>query len=95
MVQRGVCVGPLPPAKPLRTYIPGSGSERCFPFAATDCSRGTDQLYTIPGKPCTTPGYIFALVTSIHSAKLARHVYLLYRYNVASYTAILAKSLLI
>ncbi|XP_035432087.1 coiled-coil domain-containing protein AGAP005037 isoform X10 [Spodoptera frugiperda] len=41
--------GPTAPAKPLRTYIPGSGSERCFPFAATDCTRGPEQLYMIPG----------------------------------------------
>ncbi|XP_028172132.1 coiled-coil domain-containing protein AGAP005037 isoform X1 [Ostrinia furnacalis] len=40
--------GPPAPAKPLRSYIPGSGSERCFPFAA-ECPRGPDQLYTIPG----------------------------------------------
>ncbi|KAJ0183665.1 hypothetical protein K1T71_000088 [Dendrolimus kikuchii] len=48
--------GPPPPAKPLRTYIPGSGSERCFPFAAADCSRGPDQLYTIPGH--SSEGYM-------------------------------------
>ncbi|XP_045542010.1 coiled-coil domain-containing protein AGAP005037 isoform X1 [Papilio machaon] len=34
------------PTKPLR-YAPGTGSERCFPFA--DCPRVTEQLYTITG----------------------------------------------
>nr|XP_037866707.1 coiled-coil domain-containing protein AGAP005037 isoform X4 [Bombyx mori] len=37
------------PAKPLRAYVPGGGSERCFPFTAPDCARAAEQLYTIPG----------------------------------------------
>ncbi|CAG9558168.1 unnamed protein product [Danaus chrysippus] len=40
--------GPTAPSKPVRSYIPGSGSERCFPFASAECPRGTDQLYSIP-----------------------------------------------
>ncbi|CAH2103293.1 unnamed protein product [Euphydryas editha] len=39
---------PSAPSKPVRSYVPGSGSERCFPFAAAECPRGTDQLYSIP-----------------------------------------------
>ncbi|XP_052746755.1 coiled-coil domain-containing protein AGAP005037 isoform X3 [Bicyclus anynana] len=33
--------GSLAPSKPVRSYLPGSGSERCFPsiFAAADCPR--------------------------------------------------------
>ncbi|XP_041986734.1 coiled-coil domain-containing protein AGAP005037 isoform X3 [Aricia agestis] len=30
---------PGAPSKPVRSYIPGSGSERCFPFAAAECPR--------------------------------------------------------
>ncbi|XP_046977038.1 coiled-coil domain-containing protein AGAP005037 isoform X4 [Vanessa cardui] len=39
---------PSAPPKPVRSYVPGGGSERCFPFAGADCPRGTDQLYSIP-----------------------------------------------
>lgn len=49
--KRDICVGPSAPSKPVRSYVPGSGSERCFPFAAAECPRGTDQLYSIPGNP--------------------------------------------
>ncbi|XP_047523861.1 coiled-coil domain-containing protein AGAP005037 isoform X5 [Pieris napi] len=46
---RGKTIPPAgPPVKPVRSYVPGTGSERCFPFSASDCPRGTDQLYTIP-----------------------------------------------
>ncbi|CAK1588080.1 unnamed protein product [Parnassius mnemosyne] len=37
------------PTKPLRSYLPGTGSERCFPFAAADCPRMTEQLYSVTG----------------------------------------------
>ncbi|XP_068621324.1 coiled-coil domain-containing protein AGAP005037 isoform X4 [Battus philenor] len=37
------------PTKPLRSYVPGTGSERCFPFAAADCPRMTEQLYSVTG----------------------------------------------
>ncbi|CAK1554732.1 unnamed protein product [Leptosia nina] len=47
---------PGPPAKPVRSYVPGTGSERCFPFSAGDCPRGTDQLYTIPAH--SSEGYM-------------------------------------
>ncbi|XP_038216291.1 coiled-coil domain-containing protein AGAP005037 isoform X3 [Zerene cesonia] len=45
-----------PPVKPVRSYVPGTGSERCFPFSAGDCPRGTDQLYTIPAH--SSEGYM-------------------------------------
>lgn len=47
--ETGVCVGSSAPVKPLRAYIPSGGSERCFPFAAIECPRAPEQLYTIPG----------------------------------------------
>ncbi|XP_022123972.2 coiled-coil domain-containing protein AGAP005037 isoform X8 [Pieris rapae] len=47
---------PGPPVKPVRSYVPGTGSERCFPFSASDCPRGTDQLYTIPAH--SSEGYM-------------------------------------
>ncbi|XP_053624738.1 coiled-coil domain-containing protein CG32809 isoform X5 [Plodia interpunctella] len=37
------------PAKPYRSYLPGSGSERCFPYGAAEYSRGPERLYTNPG----------------------------------------------
>ncbi|CAG4984318.1 unnamed protein product [Parnassius apollo] len=43
------CMHPSVPTKLLRSYIPGTGSERCFPFAGVNCPRMTEQLYTVTG----------------------------------------------
>lgn len=56
------CVCPPVPTKPSRSYVPGTGSERCFPFAAADCPRVTEQLYSVTGNPCIDVDVLISLV---------------------------------